>query len=143
MGRNNNTRKYKVRVSQPVPALRYLTKKSSIRRRSRFMRRLSGWSLAVVLGAGMLTGVVVAQDTGSRSGSTGTQSSGQAGQSTTSPGTTSPTPSTQSPTMDQSAGQSTFPGSTGETQVLIDPGKIYNDRTPTEWVGKSVQLQNV
>src|SRR4051812_47349374 len=107
------------------------------------MRKLSGWSLAVVLGAGMLSGVVVAQETGSSSGSTTTPSTGQAGQSTTTPGTTTPTPSTQSPTTDQSAGQSTFPGSTGETQVLIDPGKIYNDRTPTAWIGKSVQLQNV
>jgi hypothetical protein len=90
-----------------------------------------------------MTGVAVAQETGSSSGSTTTPSAGQAGQSTTSPSTASPTPSAQSPTTDQSAGQSTFPGSTGETQVLIDPGKIYNDRTPTEWVGKSVQLQNV
>jgi hypothetical protein len=90
----------------------------------------------------MLTGVVVSQETGSSSGSTTTPSAGQTGQSTT-PGTTSPTPATQNPTTDQSAGQSTFPGSTGVTQVLIDPGKIYNDRTPTEWVGKSVELQNV
>jgi hypothetical protein len=104
------------------------------------MRKLSGWSLAVVLGAGMLAGVAAAQDTGSSSGTATTPSTGQ---NTTAP-TASPTPSAQSPKTDQTAaGQSTFPGSTGETQVLIDPGKIYNDKTPTAWIGKSVQLQNV
>lgn len=29
------------------------------------------------------------------------------------------------------------------TITLVDPGKIYNTKTPTDWVGISVQLQNV
>ncbi len=46
------------------------------------------------------------------------------------------------------AGQpaSSIPGtvaSTGQPEVLIDPGKIYNDKQPTSWVGKPVILQNV
>src|SRR3954452_3391638 len=110
------------------------------------MRKVSG-SLALLLGVGMLTGAAMAQDTSS-SGSATTPSAAQTGQSTTAPGTTSPSSSTTpgattQSTPDTTAGQSTTPGSTGETQVLIDPGKIYNDKTPTEWVGKSVQLQNV
>lgn len=38
--------------------------------------------------------------------------------------------------------QSTSNTST-KTQVLVDPGKIYNASSPTEWVGKSVELKNV
>jgi hypothetical protein len=33
--------------------------------------------------------------------------------------------------------------STGQREMLIDPGKIYNDKQPTSWVGKPVVLQNV
>jgi len=32
---------------------------------------------------------------------------------------------------------------TMEPEVLVDPGKIYNDKNPGNWVGKSVTLQNV
>lgn len=32
---------------------------------------------------------------------------------------------------------------TGDSTVLVDPGRIYNAKTPTDWVGKSVVLQNV
>ena len=41
---------------------------------------------------------------------------------------------------------STVPGavpSTGQPETLIDPGRIYNDKQPTSWVGKPVVLQNV
>jgi hypothetical protein len=41
---------------------------------------------------------------------------------------------------------STLPGavpSTGQPETLIDPGRIYNDKQPTSWVGKPVVLQNV
>jgi hypothetical protein len=41
---------------------------------------------------------------------------------------------------------SSVPGavaSTGRPEVLIDPGKIYNDKQPISWVGKPVVLQNV
>jgi hypothetical protein len=31
----------------------------------------------------------------------------------------------------------------GQPETLIDPGKIYNDKQPTSWVGKPVVLQNV
>jgi hypothetical protein len=31
----------------------------------------------------------------------------------------------------------------GQPDVLIDPGAIYNDKNPGHWVGKSVTLQNV
>jgi len=32
---------------------------------------------------------------------------------------------------------------TGQPETLIDPGRIYNDKQPTSWVGKPVVLQNV
>jgi hypothetical protein len=31
----------------------------------------------------------------------------------------------------------------GQSDVLIDPGVIYNDKDPGHWVGKSITLQNV
>jgi hypothetical protein len=106
------------------------------------MRKMSGWSLAVLLGAGMLTMAAVAQDTGSSNGTATTPGTTQS-QSTTTPSTTTPATSGQGVATEAPAGQSTMPGSTGETQVLIDPGKIYNDKTPTAWIGKSVELRNV
>jgi hypothetical protein len=41
---------------------------------------------------------------------------------------------------------SSVPGTvpaTGQPETLIDPGRIYNDKQPTSWVGKPVVLQNV
>jgi hypothetical protein len=41
---------------------------------------------------------------------------------------------------------SSVPGAvpaTGQPETLIDPGRIYNDKQPTSWVGKPVVLQNV
>jgi hypothetical protein len=57
------------------------------------------------------------------------------------------TPGSAAP-QETPAGQpaSSIPGtvaSTGRPEVLIDPGKIYNDKQPTSWVGKPVVLQNV
>jgi hypothetical protein len=104
----------------------------------------SGWALAVILTAGMLSGVAAAQDTSS--GSATTPNAGQTGQSTTTPsGQNAGSSNAGAMQGDQEpqATQSTTPGSTGETQVLIDPGKIYNDKTPTAWIGKPVELRNV
>jgi|SRR5215831_3972624 len=30
-----------------------------------------------------------------------------------------------------------------QSQVLVDPGQIYNDKKPSNWVGKAVTLKNV
>lgn len=41
---------------------------------------------------------------------------------------------------------SSVPGAvppTGQPETLIDPGRIYNDKQPTSWVGKPIVLQNV
>lgn len=35
------------------------------------------------------------------------------------------------------------PDTSEQSNVLIDPGVIYNDKSPGHWVGKSVTLQNV
>lgn len=98
------------------------------------MKRLSAGVLLITLCAAI---AAMSQDS-SQTGNSSSTGAATSGQSTT-PGQ-SATPE-QSTTPGQSATQQ--PGSTGETQVLIDPGKIYNAERPTEWIGKSVQLQNV
>lgn len=53
---------------------------------------------------------------------------------------------TQSGTTSSSTATTGVPGtvaSTGQPEILIDPGKIYNDKQPISWVGKPVILQNV
>lgn len=43
----------------------------------------------------------------------------------------------------QSSSTAAQAGNTGQSNVLIDAGEIYNDKTPGHWVGKNVTLQNV
>jgi len=53
------------------------------------------------------------------------------------PSTTGQRPNSSSAEQGNRSSQATSP------TVLVDPGKLYNEKTPTEWVGKSVVLQNV
>jgi hypothetical protein len=39
--------------------------------------------------------------------------------------------------------QESTSANSGQTQELVDPGVIYNDKNPGDWVGKSVTLKNV
>lgn len=58
---------------------------------------------------------------------------------------TGTTPST-TPGVTTGSATAGVPGavaSTGQPEILIDPGKIYNDKQPISWVGKPVVLQNV
>lgn len=45
------------------------------------------------------------------------------------------------PQSSSTAAQADTPN--GQSDVLIDPGAIYNDKNPGHWVGKTVTLQNV
>lgn len=101
------------------------------------MKKLSAGIIAIVLCSAYMAVSQENPQTGS-STSTGATGSSQTTSQTGSSGQSTTTGQTGTP--GQSAQQ---PESSGETQVLIDPGKIYNAERPTEWIGKSVQLQNV
>ena len=52
----------------------------------------------------------------------------------------------QMPQNTEAMGNNTSASSTntqGNATVLVDPGKIYNSGSPTDWVGRSVVLKNV
>jgi len=42
-----------------------------------------------------------------------------------------------------SSSNSSQPTSVDHAKAIVDPGKIYNAKDPTQWVGKSVTLKNV
>jgi hypothetical protein len=85
---------------------------------------IKGLVLPVVLATFSLTGIMAAQST--------------------MPNQNNSAPSQETATPEQNQGNMGEQGNnTAEPQQLIDPGVIYNAKSPGTWVGKSVTLKNV